>query len=122
MSSIKLSYVVYVGQDPNKKLLVVNRTKTPKPDNWRENPHVMMMSSCTCVHWVTPWGGEGRGGRLPSPYLMSGCLTLLGKLHHHSLFIYTKFQGNLLVLDGQVTLDLYTWASYTPKYNDYIVF
>ena len=42
MSSIKLSYVVYVGQDPNKKPLVVNRTKTPKPDNWRENPHVMM--------------------------------------------------------------------------------
>ena len=123
MSSIKLSYVVYVGQDPNKKLLVVNRTKTPKPDNWRENPHVMMTSSCTCVHWVTPWGGEGREGReTPSPYLMSGCLTLWGKLHHHSLFIYTKFQGNLLVFEGQVTFDLYTWASYTPKYNDYIVF
>ena len=61
MSSIKLSYVVYVGQDPNKKPLVVNRTKTPKPDNWRENPHVMT-SSCTCVHWVTPWGGEGGEG------------------------------------------------------------
>ena len=42
MSSIKLSYVVYVGQDPNKKPLVVNRTKTPKPDTWRENPQVMM--------------------------------------------------------------------------------
>ena len=63
MSSIKLSYVVYVGQNPNKKPLVINRTKTPKPDNWRENPHVMMMSSCTCVHWVTPWGGEEREGR-----------------------------------------------------------
>ena len=62
MSSIKLSYVVYVGQDPIKNPLVVNRTKTPKPDNWRENPHVMMTSSCTCVHWVTPWGGEGGEG------------------------------------------------------------
>ena len=41
---------LYVGQDPNKKPLVVNRTKTPKPDNWQENPHVMMTSSCTCVH------------------------------------------------------------------------
>ena len=122
MSSIKLSYVVYVGQDPNKKLLVVNRTKTPKPDNWRENPHVMMMSSCTCVHWVTPWGGEGRGGRggrLPSPYLMSGCLTLWGKLHHHSLFIYTKFQGNLLVFDGQVKFDLYMMSTNVLSIDEY---
>ena len=46
-----------------------------------------------------PLGSGGRGGRLPRPYLMSGCLTLWGKLHHLSLFIYTKFQGNLLVLD-----------------------
>ena len=46
-----------------------------------------------------PLGRGGRGGRLPRPYLMSGCLTLWGKLHHLSLFIYTKFQGNLLVLD-----------------------
>ena len=46
-----------------KNPLVVNRAKTPKPDTWRENPHVMMTSSCTYVHWVTPWGGEGREGR-----------------------------------------------------------
>ena len=35
----------------------------PKPDTSWENRHMMMMSSCTCVHWVTPWGGEGREGR-----------------------------------------------------------
>ena len=97
--------------------------KTPKPDTCWENQHMMMTSSCTCVHWVTLGEGrEGRAGRLPRPYLMSGCLTLWGKLHHLSLFNYTKFQGNLLVFEGQVTLDLSTRASYTPKYNDYIVF
>ena len=37
--------------------------KIPKPDNWRENPHVMMTSSCTCVHWVTLPLGERREGR-----------------------------------------------------------
>ena len=36
--------------------------KTPKPDTSWENRHMMMMSSCTCVHWVTPWGAEGGEG------------------------------------------------------------
>ena len=102
--------------------LVVN-SKDTKARHLAGKPTCDDESSRTCVHWVTPWGGEGeRGGRLPRPYLMSGCLTLWGKLHHLSLFIYTKFQGNLLVFDGQVTFDLYTLASYTPKYNVYIVF
>ena len=37
--------------------------KTPKADTCWENQHMTMTSSCTCVHWVTPWGGEGREGR-----------------------------------------------------------
>ena len=89
--------------------------KTPKPDTWQENPHMMMTSSHTCVHRVTPWGGEGGQGDPPRACLMSGCLILWDKWTPISLFIYTKFQGNLPVLDRQVTFDLSTWASYTPK-------
>ena len=62
MSSIKLSYVVYVGQDPNKKLLVVNRTKTPKPDNWRGKPtrdDDVIMHLCALGD---PLGRGGKGG------------------------------------------------------------
>ena len=90
-----------------KNLLVVNRTKTAKPDTWRENPHLMMMSSCTWVHWVTHWGRPPKTipyVRLPVDWFPRPQLTLvvnrtgfgqpLPTMHqpHDIVFIKVKLQ------------------------------
>ena len=82
MSSIKLSYVVYVGQDPNKKPLVVYTHQDTQARQLAGKPtrdDDVIMHLCALGD---PLGRGGRVGRLPRPYLMSGYLTLWGKLHH----------------------------------------
>ena len=86
---------------------------------------MMMTSSFTCVHWVTPLGGEGRGGeagrqgdppktitlcQVASPFGASG-------LPFHYLFI-PNFKVTYLTLTGKCLLG----QAAHPKYNDYIVF
>ena len=110
----QLSSVVYVGQDPNKKNPLVVNSKDTKATHLAGKPTCDDESSRKCVHWGRGRGGRGGEGDPLRAYLMSGCLTLWGKSTHISLCIYTKFQGNLLDLDRQVTFILSIGASCTP--------